>query len=787
MEYQKFIRSKIRRAPNAGFDPVTPLPEGLFPFQRQIVTRCVKLGRAAIFAGCGLGKTAMQLAWADQVARKTGRPVLILCPLAVAPQTVAEGTKFGITVKGIERADQMAPGICATNYQKLLNPERFPPESLADLGGVVLDESSILKNYSGAIKKALCDLFATVPYKLACTATPAPNDHVELGNHSQFLGVMPSNEMLARWFVSEDGADKGRQKGRAYRLKGHGQRDFWDWVASWSVCLDTPSDLGFSDDGFILPELIQQRHYARVDAVSGAGSGELFRCDALSATNLHREARLTAPARARLVADLVRGEPDEPWVIWCNTDYEADALAEALEGVERVAEVRGSMPDHRKESILGQFLTGEVRVLVTKPTVAGFGLNWQHCARTAFVGLSYSYEQMYQAVRRLWRFGQKREVIAHVVAAETEGEIGKIVARKEEQGETMRKEMVAASKRASEVVVPTARKIKPKKHAGNNYTLWHGDCVEVAKKIPSDSVHFSVFSPPFAGLYIYSDAEQDMGNCADDDEFMQHFGYLVPELLRVTVPGRLCAVHCKDLPRYFGRDGIAGLKDFPGQLISLFQSHGWSYHSRVTIWKCPVVERERTNNNGLLHKTVMRDSSQIRQGMADYLIVFRKYPSPEAGLMADAPVIRPQGFERWVGDQADDPRARKQPHPSPYARGQRVEELDATEKSIALWQRYAEPVWWDIDQMDTLNERLGRDAADEKHICPLQLGLIRRAVYLWSLPGETVLSPFAGLGSEGVVALEEGRKFLGIELKEAYLKRALTNLGSVQPKLFAEV
>jgi DNA modification methylase len=296
--------------------------------------------------------------------------------------------------------------------------------------------------------------------------------------------------------------------------------------------------------------------------------------------------------------------------------------------------------------------------------------------------------------------------------------------------------------------------------SSEQWKMIHGDSIEECAKMPSDWVDFMIFSPPFSQLYIYTDLPQDMGNCESNEEFFEHFNYLIPELYRITTPGRLCAIHCKDLPRYYGSDGAAALVDFPGQIIAAMEKHGWDFHSRVTVWKCPVTERERTNNNGLLHKTVMRDSSQIRQGMADYLLVFRK--TPAESMTGPKPIIREAGFSKWIGDPASDPRT-TETHPSKYARKGKNGHT-----SVELWRRYAEPVWWDIDQTDVLNFEMARKHNDEKHICPLQLGLIRRALYLWSEPGDIVFSPFAGIGSEGVVAIEDGRRFVGVELNPGY-------------------
>lgn len=307
---------------------------------------------------------------------------------------------------------------------------------------------------------------------------------------------------------------------------------------------------------------------------------------------------------------------------------------------------------------------------------------------------------------------------------------------------------------------------------GKNWTVCRGDCVEGMRDLPDNSIDFGIHSPPFANLYIYSDSDRDMGNCKDNAEFFQHYRFAIDQMLRVTVPGRLCAVHCKDLPRYANVYGTTGLIDFPGAIIYEFEQAGWVYHSRVTIWKCPVIERERTNNNGLLHKTVQRDRSQVRQGMADYLLVFRKPPTE--GLMSDKPISSP-GFDRYIGEL--DPRQSKE-HPSPYARKSK-----SSAESIDIWQRYADPVWFDISQTNVLNYKKPTSENDVKHICPLQLDLIERSVHIWSDAGDVVLSPFAGIGSEGVGALRLGRKFVGFELKPEYYEEAIVNLSQAEKEL----
>ena len=757
IQYSEFIKNKVKMHEGTGFEVDDhDLPEWLAPFQKRLTSIQLALGSGGTWAATGLGKTRIELAVGNEIARKSDKPYLILAPLAVAAQTVREAKRVGLeNVRRIEDKSDVLPSdlICVTNYDRL---ERM---DLSAFSGVSLDESAILRNYTGKTKQQLVSGFAGYNYRHAATATPAPNDHMELGNHSEFLGVMPSTEMLMRWFIN-DAAHVGH-----YRLKGHAEEDFWQWIASWAVCIEKPSDLdpSFSDEGYILPPLNMLRHI-----VEGAIPDDaLFADAALSATSMHKEMRKTAKDRAQSVADLIAEDPDEQWLIWCNTNYESDELRRVLP---TALEVSGSMTSDKdrkeRERILEAFGEGEIGQLITKPSIAGAGMNFQSCSHMAFVGLNYSFDAMYQAIRRCWRYGQRKPVNAHVVTAESEWSLLESIERKQESHERMVRNMIdqIGNARGGRFMrdVDTIDEA-----SGKNWKLYLGDSVESVKNIEDDSVGLTVFSPPFSNLYTYSDSLRDMGNCADHEEFFRHFQFLAPELLRVTEPGRICAIHCKDLPTYRGRDGASGLYDFPGDLIRCMESAGWSFHSRVTVWKCPVTERERTNNNGLLHKTVKRDSSQIRQGMADYVIAFRKTP-PDDNL-AENPIVRPNGFDEFIGDEELDPRTYHQ-HPSPYAR------LGGKDSALAIWRRYAEPVWWDISQTDVLNVKMARSDRDERHICPLQLGLIRRCIQLWSNAGDTVYSPFTGVGSEGVVSIQEGRAFVGGELKREYFNVSINNL-----------
>lgn len=440
--YRALVAAKQVAALPCGFTDVgsRDLLPGLFDHQKHCLEFALRAGRSAQFLDTGLGKTALALAWGDGIVRRTNRPVLMLAPLAVAAQHAAEAERIGVDAR-LSRFGVAPERACIaiTNYERL---ERFDP---ADYTAVILDESGILKNFSGATKRKLVEAFSATPYRLPCSATPAPNDHTELGQHSEFLGVMRPPEMLSRFFIA-DQANAGR-----YRLKKPAVRPFWDWVASWARCVSRPSDLGFSDDGFVMPELVVQRHVVQADRARDAGTekdgqGRLFRIPNTSATSIHQEKRLTKDERAQRVAELVRAEPDEPWVCWVETDYDADALREVLP---EAVEVRGSQHLDLKEERLAAFSAGEVRILITKPSIAGFGLNWQHCARMAFMGLSFSYESFYQAVRRCWRFRQIRDVHAHVVCADTEASIWDVVNRKSGDHTRMKAEMAAAMARAA--------------------------------------------------------------------------------------------------------------------------------------------------------------------------------------------------------------------------------------------------------------------------------------------------------------------------------------------------
>ena len=752
--YEEFLAEKTKRAKPCGFIPGKLARDGaihrLFEWQQAIVRISLKAGRYALFEDCGLGKTAQQLIWADEVAVHTCKPVLILCPLAVASQTVAEGVRFRVQITHIKEVEELGKsGVFITNFDRI---ERFAGE-IKRLGWIVLDESSILKSFTGKTRTMLTEMFRGTQYKLCCTATPAPNDYTELGQHAEFLNVMSAAQMLATWFIN-DTSDTG-----TWRLKKHARADFWRWVGTWAACISKPSDIGFSDNGYILPPLELHNHTIAVDETKDAEDGYLFRATAASATSLHKESRRSLDDRCKLAIDLAL-ETDEPVIVWCELNDESTLLkklfSERLSETDiQFVEVTGSDSASAKERKLDSFSNQESRIIISKCEIAGFGVNWQHCRKQIYVGQSWSMEQQYQAIRRSYRFGQKQAVHIHFLTPSTLGDVRVRVREKFAAHEAMKEEMKLA---ASEIMketkqVDTSDEIPI--NASENWTIYNGDCVRVAKEFISDnSIGFSVFSPPFADLFTYSDRNEDMGNCSGLDEFMQHFRFLIDELYRVTMPGRLCAVHCCDLMATKWKHGSIHLQDFTRVIeeafcgnaddflsyvssslmqstASHFKKTGWLLHSKITIWKDPVTEMQRTKAHGLLYKTLRKDSSSSRVGSPDYVLVFKK-----------------------PGE-----------NPNP---------IEHTPESLPLddWQKLASPVWMDIDQGNVLNRKGSKEQGDERHICPLQLDVIKNALTLWSAPGDLVFSPFTGIGSEGYQSIKMGRKFVGAELKPSYFRDA---------------
>ena len=709
-DYLNFLEKKQKKHIQSGFEvDEKQLNSLMFPFQKFIVKRALKAGKYAIFADCGLGKTLMQLEWANQVNKHTNKPVLILAPLAVVGQTKQEGFKFGINMDSIH----------VNNYEQLENID------FNIYSGIVLDESSILKNYEGSTKKLIIDLFKKTPYKLACTATPSPNDPMELGNHSEFLDVMNRNEMLAMYFV-HDGGETAK-----WRLKGHAVKLFYQFVGSWSIMLNKPQDIGFEMNGYDLPKLNLIENQI---VTSKRNNGSLFNDAIISATNFNQELRLTKIERLDEVVKIINSKANENFIIWIKQNEEGELLKKLLP---ESKEVKGNDSNEWKEKTLLGFANNEFRILITKTKIASFGMNYQNCRNQIFASLDFSFEGLYQAIRRSYRFGQKNEVNIYLITTDTMSNVNEAINKKQKQFEIMQNEMSNAVNANLQNKLMTSATFDNTEEKNEWYKIKRGDSVQLITELENESIGLSVFSPPFAELYTYSSHVEDMGNSKDYNEFLIQFGFLIKEIYRVMKQGRNVCVHCMDLPIQKGKEGFIGLRDFSGMILKAFEDAGFIYASRVTIWKDPVVEMQRTKALGLLHKQVKKDSTMSRVGIPDYVMIFRKD-------------------------------------------GERNEPVTNKNISVDLWQKIASPVWMDIDYGNTLQGyRNGRDENDEKHICPLQLETIERLILLYSNENDTVFTPFMGIGSEIFQAVKMNRKGIGFELKESYYDLAKKNLKSL--------
>ena len=752
LPYQAFIDRKRRRTADAGMDvPADSLHPALYPFQRHVVSWALRKGRAALFEDCGLGKTIQQLEWARWVHRHTGKPVLIFAPLAVGQQTAKEGGKIDlpVTVARTGRDVTEATTVAVTNYEMM---RHFDPSLF---GGLVLDEGSIIKDRFGKMRSALIEFASAIPYRLSATATPAPNDLMELINQACYLGLTTFLETAAMFFTNDTGSTQD------WRIKKHAVSEFWQWVGSWAVAIRSPADIGFSDDGFNLPEL--RRHIHVLDDSDKVPDGELFAV-AVTLNDQRRARRASLDERCQLVADMVNGSA-EPWVVWCEMNDESSLLSKLIP---EAVEVRGSDDRADKAAALIGFTEGKHRVIVTKPSIAGHGLNWQHVAKVAFVGISHSYEQFYQAVRRVWRYGQHRPVDVHIVSNESCQSILDNVQQKEEGAMQLYDSII------HQMQPGQRERVDEEYHEkyDENWKLMLGDSVDTIDHIADHSVGMSVFSPPFPGMYIYTDSPADMGNVSDIGDMIEQFSYLMApdKMRRVIMPGRSVFIHITQGVAQAGRDGYIGLRDFRGPIIAMMQTHGWIYYGEVTIDKNPQVKAVRTKDSGLMFKSLANDAARMHPALSDQLLQFRA-PGDNPSPIRAGSSERYGNAEGWV-----------------------------TSEDWILWAR---PVWYAADyqpgspgltcptgiaETDVLNVAMARSEEDERHLCPLQLGVIRRCVRVWSNPGETVYSPFAGVGSEGVVALQEGRRFIGGELKRSYFDVACNNLRDEadQRLLFAE-
>lgn len=789
-EYLKKKNGSITHEVTASAEDATQvqLNASLFKFQSAIVRWALQRRCAAIFADTGLGKSRMELAFADAVVAIEGPDtckVMIFTPLCTTQQLVDEAAKMGLAsqVKAVRSMDQVSgASIYVANYEIA---DKF---DMSHFKCVVLDESSILKHKECKTGQWLISKSQQAPYRLCLTATPCPNDYAEIMNQAAFLGVATHDYLLNTFFQRIDNTK--------VRMRPHAMKPFATWLSTWSVWVSSPADLGFHDEAamYELPKLsieyevveipadrVQEAIAATEDAApTETGTKKPKKKGAVMGgfENRIKCRRMTLEDRIKACAAMVNAD-DSPWVVWCTLNDESHELAKLIQGA---VELTGADPQAKKDAALRAFASGEKRVLVTKSEIAGFGLNWQHCHNMVFVSFTDSYESMYQAIRRCYRFGQTREVKVKIITTSVEKAVQDNIARKDREVSAIKTLMMRHMHAHWTDAGPRGAAAKPEAACQGicesrivetgNARMIQGDCVAaMAEHMGEASVDYIVFSPPFQSLYRYSPDVCDVSNCANESQFEEHMRFVAKQLLRVLKPGRLMSFHCMNIPRRRLEHGDAcanSIIDLRGQLVRIFEAAGFLLQSEVCVFRDPVQAMYRTKAQGLFYKTFCGDASIARQALPDYVITMRKPGSNAVPIVHAAGPSNP--MEKWIKLA------------SPVWHVNHSNTLNV-KKSVATAACGAGD--FGSTQGDSSTDDAGAPASpddceieteDQKHPTPLQLEVIENCVDLWTNEGEIVLDPFSGIGSVGHVCKRLGRKYVGIELVDKYFEASLLHV-----------
>jgi len=761
-EYQEFLKTKQIKVEPVGFDvPLDDINPMLYDYQMDIVKIALWKGRFLLLQDCGLGKAPESLEWAYHVQKHTGKPVLLVAPLGVTYQLEQESIKFNRPIKRIRGPEEMNGNNIVINYEIM---HKFV-DYVDHFGGIVFDESSIFKSLGGKTRLLALKMVQNIPLRLCASATPSPNDYDELLRQAEILGIMKEKEAKALFFIN-DGAQANK-----WRLKGHAINDFWEWVSEWAVAMRVPSDLGYSDDNFSRADLfIHEIVVPGKPYKDTKGQMTLFPMPANTMSERREARRSTIVERVGEMHRLLNGSgeiknfiPDfdssEPMIVWREFLAEAD---EAKRQIPNIIDIRGSMTQSDKENEIRKFSDGDTQIIVTDPRMFGHGMNWQHSRIQFFIGLSDSYESIYQAIRRQWRNFQKRDVHVFFITASTEGAVVANIKRKEKQHNELYDQIVARmAKHYTKNIAQIGR--QEMEYLMNEYTtqnsiIYLGDSTEMLANEPDNSIALTITSVPFPGMYTYTNSARDAGNCLNGEETTAHIKYIMEQVYRVTMPGRLCCIHLTQEPLFKWKDGHVGRLDFRGDIIRMMQELGFTYWSEVSIVKNPQMKAMRTNDSGLTQASVHKDMTRAAPAMNDYVVIFKKLGE---GVPVEA-LISPK-YDKWDGwmNMNDWVVA---------AHGAWTFEDEADLLPMP------EQIWLDIVESDVLRLNgkqahvKGRENEDEKHLCPLQNGVVERLLLMYSNPGEIVLDPFSGQGTTGYWSIKYGRKYRGCELKQSYWK-----------------
>lgn len=813
-EYEAFLRAKLASAPEQGFDvdpsEVNPL---LKPHQRDIVVWAVRRGRAALFESFGLGKTMQQLEVVRLTLSRAGGRGLIVIPLGVRQEFMRDAEMLDIPVTFVRRIEDAAePGMYLTNYETVrdgkLDPRAFTVVSL--------DEAGVLRGFGAT--KTFRELMATmagddrrrersaadeneIPYRFVATATPSPNEFIELLAYSAFLGVMDISAAKTRFFKRDS------TKADALTLHAHKEREFWLWVASWAIFVQRPSDLGYSDDGYELPALDVRWHEVPTDhAKAGAnrdGQVRMFANAALGVVDAAREKRASLEGRIAKLIELRAEDPEAHRIIWHDLEDERVAIQAAIPGIEAIY---GAQQLEAREPAIVAFADGEIPELAAKPVMLGSGVNFQrHCAWAIYLGIGFKFNDFIQSVHRLQRFLQTKPVRVDLIYTEAEREVRAALERKWRQHEELVSNMTGIIREygLAHAGHLDARKlgVERQEESGRGWTLVNNDSVLETADMAESSVDLIVTSIPFSTQYEYSPSYNDFGHTDDEAHFWRQMDYLTPNLLRVLRPGRNLVIHCKDRIAPGGLTGLGfqTVQPFHANAIFHYQQHGFAYLGMKTVVTDVVRENNQTYRLGWTEQC--KDGSRMGVGMPEYLLLFRKPPSDSSDGYADVPVVKDkaeysrarwqtdaQGFERSSGDRLLTPAELMElPHQQLYRlfRDRSLSTVYDYEEHVAIAETLEESgrlpttfqllpphswhldVWSDVTRMRTLNAQQWAKGK-EMHLCPLQFDIVDRVIRQMSMPGELVFDPFSGLGTVALRAVKLGRRGLGCELSPGY-------------------
>jgi DNA modification methylase len=823
-QYQDFLKSKVVIAENFGIDTTElQLTEKLFPHQKDIVRFCLEGGRRAIFASFGLGKTFMQLEIAKQLILRENKPFLIVCPLGVSGEFKRDNGKLetGLKINYITDTDNIEkyePQIYLTNYERIrmgdINPEKFC--------GVSFDEASILRNLQTETTQTVLHYFRKVNFRFVATATPTPNDFIEILNYADYLGVISRGHALTRFF-QRDSTKAGNLK-----LYDNKKAEFWQWVSTWAAFINTPADLGYDSTGYDLPELNIIEHCIKYDLKEQPknkwGEPILFKDLSKSLLEVSKEKRDSLAARINKATEIAENI-DGNVIIWHHLEAERQVLESDFKG-ENYASVYGGLPNDKKEQMLIGFSEGKYKYLLTKPKIAGSGCNFQeHCSDMIFAGIDYKFNDFIQAIHRCYRFGQKKQVNIHIIYTENEHEVMKALKDKWAKHLELNKQMIELVKENGLNTNLIKSQMERQIFAGgrklvyDNVTVYNNDTVAVhddRKEMPDNSVDMILTSIPFGDHYEYSDNYNDFGHNHGNDKFFEQMDFLTPNLLRVLKPGRIAAIHVKDRIRYSYQNGTSftTISDFSGQTVQQFLKHGFYLMGKITVTTDVVAENNQTYRLGWTEQC--KDATKMGVGLPEYVLLFRKAPTEMNNAYSDNPVTKEKSdynkalwqldahaYQRSSGDRfltreelaklevyriVRAWKERNETEIYDFAEHLRIcEDLDEMEKLSSTFMTLPvhsnnDMVWTDINRMNTLNAKQV-NAKKEKHICPLQFDIIERLINRYTMPGEVVDDPFGGLFSTAYKALEMKRKAVSVELNSEYFNDGVFYLKAMMHKL----